>query len=80
MGAYDLADDFGWTTTENLGRGKVYFGSLNVTDPQSWTKALEDFTSHTGGSLDVVVNNAGILYAGPFMEEGSFERAPPSWT
>lgn len=74
VGAYDLADDFGWTTTENLGHGKVYSGSLNVTEPESWTKALEDFTSHTGGRLDAVVNNAGILYAGPFMEEGSFER------
>ncbi|MDP9852344.1 SDR family oxidoreductase [Corynebacterium lowii] len=74
VGAYDLVDDFEWTATEYLGAGAVHSGHLDVTDPESWTKALEDFTSHTGGRLDAVVNNAGILYAGPFMEEGSYER------
>ncbi|MBP3088831.1 SDR family oxidoreductase [Corynebacterium sp. sy017] len=74
VGVYDIVDDFGWIETEDLGSGKIYSGHLDVTDPQSWEEALKDFAGHTGGEIKVVVNNAGVLYAGPFMEEGSYER------
>lgn len=74
VGAYDLVDDFAWVAAEDPGRGGIHHGHLDVTDPESWSAALEDFASHTGGRIDAVVNNAGILYAGPFAEEGSFER------
>ncbi|KQB87068.1 SDR family oxidoreductase [Corynebacterium lowii] len=74
VGVYDILDDFGWITTENLGPGTIHHGYLDVTDPESWTKALEDFTSHTGGRLDALVNNAGVLHGGPFVEGGSYEK------
>ena len=39
-------------------------GTLDVRDEKQWAQALEEFTSHTGGTLDVLDNNAGILVAG----------------
>lgn len=43
-------------------------GELDVRDMQQWEKALGEFTSHTGGTLDVLDNNAGILVAGDLEE------------
>lgn len=43
-------------------------GELDVRDAQQWEKALSDFTSHTGGKLDVLDNNAGVLVAGDLDE------------
>lgn len=43
-------------------------GELDVRDMQQWEKALEEFTSHTGGTLDVLDNNAGVLVAGDLSE------------
>ncbi|MCF8604951.1 SDR family oxidoreductase [Gordonia sp. HY442] len=39
-------------------------GVLDVRDAEQWDIALADFTSHTGGQLDVLDNNAGILLSG----------------
>lgn len=73
VGAYDIAEDFDWASHSN-----IHTGYLDVTDPESWEKALAEFAEATGRGLDqgidVVVNNAGILYGGPFVEEGSFEK------
>lgn len=43
-------------------------GTLDVRDDKQWADALAEFTSHTGGTLDVLDNNAGILVAGPLNE------------
>lgn len=43
-------------------------GELDVREPEQWDKALADFTSHTGGTLDVLDNNAGVLVAGDLEE------------
>lgn len=43
-------------------------GRLDVTDAAQWDRALADFTSQTGGRLDVLDNNAGVLIAGPLHE------------
>lgn len=43
-------------------------GELDVRDMNQWEKALGEFTSHTGGTLDVLDNNAGILLAGDLEE------------
>ncbi|TWT19019.1 SDR family oxidoreductase [Corynebacterium canis] len=40
-------------------------GHLDVTDAASWDAALADFVRHTGGTIDVVDNNAGVLVDGP---------------
>ncbi|MFT3899225.1 MAG: SDR family oxidoreductase [Gordonia sp. (in: high G+C Gram-positive bacteria)] len=39
-------------------------GKLDVRKAAQWEKALADFTAHTGGQLDVLDNNAGILVGG----------------
>lgn len=69
VGAYDIADDFSWATEPG-----IHTGHLDVTDPESWTAALGEFAAAAGGRIDVLVNNAGILYGGPFMTEGSFAK------
>ena len=39
-------------------------GELDVRDAEQWARALSEFTAHTGGTLDVLDNNAGVLVAG----------------
>ena len=68
VGAYDISDKFEWATSPN-----IHTGHLDVTDPKSWEAALAEFATATGG-ITVVVNNAGILYGGPFMTEGSADK------
>ncbi|WP_019201172.1 SDR family oxidoreductase [Tsukamurella sp. 1534] len=43
---------------------EVVTGALDVTDYGQWEAALADFTEHTGGTLTVLDNNAGVLFAG----------------
>ena len=43
-------------------------GVCDVTSRQAIDAALEDFASHTGGQLHILVNNAGVLSAGPFAD------------
>ena len=68
VGVYDLSGDEKWAEDN----ANAIVGSLNVTDPEQWEEALKDFVAKAG-SLDVLVNNAGILYGTPF-EEGSFKQ------
>lgn len=56
------------------GKGSITAGHLDVSDPDSWQSALSDFAATQGGSIDVLVNNAGVLYAGDFADKGSFKR------
>ena len=43
-------------------------GFIDVTDPDLVTAALADFASRSGGRLDVLVNNAGVLSVGDFAQ------------
>ena len=69
VGVFDLDDHaVSWAT------GPEYVsGVVDVTSPESWEKALGQFAEVTGDRLDVLVNNAGILYGMPFME-ASYDR------
>ncbi len=40
-------------------------GFLDVTNPEQWQQALQEFSTWAG-QLNILVNNAGILYSGPF--------------
>jgi 3alpha(or 20beta)-hydroxysteroid dehydrogenase len=57
--ATDILDDDGKTLADELGEG-VSFVHHDVTSEAGWTALVED-TERQFGSLDVLVNNAGIL-------------------
>ena len=69
VGAYDIDVD-GLTALRAeivaLG-GEVAIGELDVTDADQWSARLREFTSDTG-RLDVLVNNAGVLTTGAFVD------------
>ena len=72
VGAYDvdaaglesLAAEQGTAVAD----GRLVTGRLDVTDPEEWVARLVEFTEASGGALDVLVNNAGILSSGAFEE------------
>lgn len=66
VGVYDV--DTGALAAVQAKHPDWITGELDVREPDQWVKALEDFTAHTGGSLDVLDNNAGILVAGDLDE------------
>lgn len=61
VGAYDIADI-------DYQHPHLITGHLDVTSAKSWDKALADFTAHTGGTIDVLDNNAGVIAAGPLSD------------
>ena len=67
VGAFDL-EPCAWAE----GLEGVTTGALDVTDPDAWARALAGFCGE-GGSLDLLVNNAGVLYGSRF-EDASFEQ------
>ncbi|WP_168708348.1 MULTISPECIES: SDR family oxidoreductase [unclassified Rhodococcus (in: high G+C Gram-positive bacteria)] len=70
VGAYDI-DGTGLASLSKeiaAAGGRVVTGVLDVTDPVQWADRLTEFDAESGGRLDVLVNNAGILVAGKFEE------------
>ena len=66
----DVLDEVGAASAQELrdeGHRADYL-HLDVSDPDSWTKAAE-FVRGTSGSLDGLVNNAGIINVAPLSEE-----------
>lgn len=47
---------------------------LDVRSVEDWDRVLADFTSESGGQLDVLVNNAGVLSSGSFAELSVLEQ------
>ena len=66
VGIYDVSDAALAAAKEE--NPDFVTGKLDVRDAQQWADALADFTSHTGGQLDVLDNNAGILHEGRLDE------------
>jgi NAD(P)-dependent dehydrogenase (short-subunit alcohol dehydrogenase family) len=52
---------------DELGPGHVV-EALDVRDPDAWRARLGELSALTGGRLEVLVNNAGVLSSGPFAE------------
>ncbi|KAB2811354.1 SDR family oxidoreductase [Pimelobacter simplex] len=65
VGAYDV-DAAGLATLAGELDG-IVTGELDVRDATAWEQRLAELTERTGGTLDVLVNNAGILRSGPFV-------------
>jgi NAD(P)-dependent dehydrogenase (short-subunit alcohol dehydrogenase family) len=67
VGAYDI-DEVGLTRLAGDitgAGGTVRTGVLDVTDNTHWAERLAEFGADAG-RLDILINNAGILRAGPF--------------
>lgn len=58
----DVLDGEGAALVDELGDAAAY-RRLDVTDPAAWTEAVDDATGRFG-HLDVLANNAGIMFAG----------------
>lgn len=69
----DLDHEAGATAVEELGPDNTSFAGLDVTDAASWRDAVAHTVS-TFGTLDVLVNNAGIGGRG-----GVLETDPDTW-
>ncbi|WP_206050778.1 SDR family oxidoreductase [Nocardioides speluncae] len=67
VGGFDVDRDGLAALAADLGSRHVT-GELDVRDADGWRAALDALTSRTGGELDVLVNNAGILRSGRFAE------------
>lgn len=67
VGAYDI-QEVTWGTAD-IPDGQLITGHLDVTDREEWDTALADFTAHTGGRLDFLFNNAGIIIDGLLTEQ-----------
>src|SRR3954471_16266024 len=70
VGGYDI-DEVGLKSLgdeiDDLG-GLAVTGHLDVTDSAEMAQRLGEFVTVTGGRLDVMINNAGILLAGRFED------------
>lgn len=66
VGIYDLNLEKAQSLAASLGEN-VSAGYLDVSDYSSWENALREF-SHWAGKINILVNNAGILYSGPFED------------
>ena len=66
VGAFDI-DEAGVRRLETeIGPGNCFSGVIDVTEPDSVKKGMDAFASETGGKLDILLNNAGILQFGQF--------------
>ena len=66
VGIYDVNQEQAEKLAQKLG-DKAKSGYLNVTNYRQWQMALKDFCNWSGG-LNVLINNAGILYSGDFAK------------
>lgn len=65
VGLYDLDHAGCQTLAAELG-DRCIAGELDVTNDEAWPAALDAFWNAAGQRLDVLLNNAGILFAGGF--------------
>jgi len=66
VGLYDVNPAGLMEVAAALGENNTACGVLDVSDPEAWERALAHFWELSGQRLDVLLNNAGILSAGPF--------------
>lgn len=66
VGIYDVQVEQAEQLAQQLGE-HAKAGFLDVADYTSWKTALAEFSAWAG-EINILVNNAGILYSGPFEE------------
>ena len=65
VGIYDINVAQAEQLAQQLGE-HAKAGVLDVADYASWETALAEFSAWAG-EINILVNNAGILYSGPFV-------------
>ena len=68
VGAYDVNEAALTTLRAELGSDRCITGVLDVTDRDAFAHAVATFGAATGGTLDLLFNNAGIA-AGGLLDE-----------
>lgn len=66
VGFYDVDAEAIEQAKATVAEGLHHWGVIDVTDPESIQQALTEFTQHTDGRLNVLLNNAGVAYVGEF--------------
>ncbi len=67
VGAFDIDLAGVQALQQELGEAHCHAGALDVTDREAWDAALQDFLGQEA-SLNLLVNNAGVLDSGPFQD------------
>jgi NADP-dependent 3-hydroxy acid dehydrogenase YdfG len=68
VGAYDVDDEGLRDLSRTIGDGKVHTQRLDVTDHEGFVRAVDAFGKASGGRMNVLFNNAGILRMGYFED------------
>ncbi len=66
VGIFDINEDKLADLAREIGGNQCFWAKMDVADRGSVETALNSFAEHTGGSVDVLFNNAGILRTGFF--------------
>ena len=66
VGACDMAEPGLRELEAELGAASGSYLVCDVANREAYARTLNGFTTTTGGRLDILMNNAGILSAGPF--------------
>ena len=69
VGLFDLNEDKCRSLLDEPEFEHAVAGYCDVRDSISVTRALSEFAAQSGGRLDVLVNNAGVLTAGDFVDQ-----------
>ncbi|MGA9100936.1 SDR family NAD(P)-dependent oxidoreductase [Aeromicrobium sp.] len=59
----DVSDEVGSTLAKELGDA-AYFSHHDVSDPDSWDRLVSEAEERLGSSVNVLINNAGVLRFG----------------
>jgi NAD(P)-dependent dehydrogenase (short-subunit alcohol dehydrogenase family) len=68
VGVADIDGKGARALADELGTDRALALALDVRDEASWARAVESFGDTSGGRLDALVNNAGLLAAGPLAD------------
>lgn len=69
VGAFDVNAEGLAALQQELGADRCFTRTLDVTDRADYAAALKAFGEKTGGTLDILFNNAGIGRGGPFADQ-----------
>lgn len=69
VGGYDVNEAGLAALKSELGAGACIVRKLDVTDREDYRAALAEFAAASDGKLDLLFNNAGIGWGGPFAEQ-----------